>query len=150
MTHRSKPAGHWNDSASSPTGSRFCSTVSASSGAPIPAHGWWYPSIAFRRRSPLSLRTPKASVRRARPSPRWFDLIEASGLVSADNLRFLTVDRLAALGRWQELADLPWFRDLSRTRRPRRITEHLLESLWRTHMESADAVLGPADALGRF
>lgn len=83
-------------------------------------------------------------------SQRLFDLIEASSLVSADNLRFLTVDRLAALGRWQELADLVWFRDLSQARRPRRITEHLLESLWRSHMESADAFAGPADALRRF
>ena len=41
--------------------------------------------------------------------------IESIGLLSADNLRFLQVDRLASLGRWQELAGLPTFRDLART-----------------------------------
>ena len=62
------------------------------------------------------------------------------GLLSADNLRFLQVDRLASLGRWQELAGLPTFHDLARSRRPRRISEELLEALWRTRIASDDGV----------
>ena len=83
-------------------------------------------------------------------SGRLLASIEATGLLSPDNLRFLEVDRVASLGRWQELAGLPTFRDLARTRRPRRISEHLLEALWRTQIASDDGVTTAQEALDRF
>ena len=83
-------------------------------------------------------------------SGRLLASIEAVGLLSADNLRFLQVDRLASLGRWQELAGLPMFRDLARTRRPRRISEELMEALWRTRIASDDGVTTAQQALDRL
>ena len=72
------------------------------------------------------------------------------GLLSADNLRFLQVDRLASLGRWEELAGLPMFRDLARSRRPRRISEQLMEALWRARIASDDGITSAQQALERF
>jgi hypothetical protein len=83
-------------------------------------------------------------------SGRLLTSIEGLGLLSADNLRFLQVDRLAALGRWQELAGLPMFRDLARTRRPRRISEELMEALWRARIASDDGATSADQALDRF
>ena len=83
-------------------------------------------------------------------SGRLLASLEGIGLLSADNLRFLKVDRLASLGRWQELAGLPMFRDLARTRRPRRISEELMEALWRSRIASDDGVTSAQQALDRF
>jgi hypothetical protein len=83
-------------------------------------------------------------------SGRLLASIERAGLLSAENLRFLQVDRLASLGRWQELAGLPMFRDLARTRRPRRISEELMEALWRARIASDDGVTSAQQALERF
>ena len=83
-------------------------------------------------------------------SGRLLASIESVGLLSADNLRFLQVDRLASLGRWPELAELPTFHDLARSRRPRRISEELLEALWRTRIASDDGVTTARQALDRF
>jgi hypothetical protein len=83
-------------------------------------------------------------------SGRLLASIEGTGLLSADNLRFLKVDRLAALGRWQELAELPMFRDLARARRPQRISEELMEALWRSRIASDDGVASAQQALDRF
>ena len=83
-------------------------------------------------------------------SGRLLASIESVGLLSADNLRFLQVDRLASLGRWPELAGLPTFHDLARSRRPRRISEELLEALWRTRIASDDGVTTARQALDRF
>jgi hypothetical protein len=83
-------------------------------------------------------------------SGRLLASIEGLGLLSADNIRFLQVERLASLGRWPELAALPTFRDLARSRRPRRISEELLEALWRTRIASDDGVTTARQALDRF
>ena len=83
-------------------------------------------------------------------SGRLLASIESAGLLSADNLRFLLVDRLASLGRWPELAELPMFRDLARTRRPRRISEELMEALWRARIASDDGVTTAQQAVDRF
>lgn len=83
-------------------------------------------------------------------SGRLLASIEGVGLLSSDNLRFLQVDRLASLGRWQELAGLPMFRDLARTRRPRRISEELMEALWRARIASDDGVTSAQQAMDRF
>jgi len=88
--------------------------------------------------------------RDAAGSGRLLASIEDAGLLSADSLRYLRVDRLASLGRWQELADLPIFRDLTRSRRPRRISEELMEALWRARIVADDGVTSIGQALDRF
>jgi hypothetical protein len=55
-----------------------------------------------------------------------------TGELSAENLRFLTVELLACFGRWQEMAALPWIRLLTVARRPRSVTESLLQMIWWT------------------
>jgi hypothetical protein len=76
--------------------------------------------------------------------------IEAAGVLSADNLRFLRVDRLASLARWQELADDPTFGELARVRRPRRISEQLMEALWVARIASDEGVTSARQALDHF
>ncbi|MCQ3813598.1 MAG: hypothetical protein KTU85_04160 [Acidimicrobiia bacterium] len=76
--------------------------------------------------------------------------IEATGQFSSENLRFLQVERLGRLGYWQELSGLPWFADLARTRRPRRISEHMLESVWRANFDEAAVGADPNVAFEGF
>lgn len=83
-------------------------------------------------------------------SARLLERLEATGLVGSENLRFLVVERLARLGRWAELAELPWFRELARARRPLRISEHLLEALWRAEFADPALVLAPDAARAHF
>jgi hypothetical protein len=88
--------------------------------------------------------------RDAEASDRILAQIEATSSLSADNLRFLHVDRLASLGRWQELADLPTFADMARSRRPRRISEELMEALWIARIEAESGVTSAQQALRRY
>jgi hypothetical protein len=83
-------------------------------------------------------------------SERLLERIEATGLLASENLRFLRVERLARLGRWPELGMLPWFADMTRARRPRYITEHLLEALWRREFDDVALITDPGAALRRF
>lgn len=76
--------------------------------------------------------------------------VDATGQVGAENLRFLRVERLARLGHWAEVAELPWFETLARARRPRRITEHLLEALWRQEFDEAAIASDPNVAWEHF
>jgi hypothetical protein len=76
--------------------------------------------------------------------------IDGTGRIGSENLRFLRVDRLALLGRWRELGALPWFTDLARARRPVRISEHLLEALWRDNFDEAGVAASPEAALSAF
>jgi hypothetical protein len=83
-------------------------------------------------------------------SERLLERIEATGFLASENLRFLRVERLAKLSRWHELGSLPWFGDLGRARRPRHITEHLLEALWRREFDDAGVIAVPGAAVRRF
>lgn len=76
--------------------------------------------------------------------------IESTGYVGSENLRFLRVERLARLGYWHELASLAWFDELSRARRPVRITEHLLETIWRVYFDEAAIAADPESARAKF
>ena len=80
----------------------------------------------------------------------WLGELRAGGRLSAENLVFLEIQRLAAFRRWHELAALPQVAWLTSMRRPRRITALLIEALWQT--EFADFVVrGDASgALVRF
>lgn len=65
---------------------------------------------------------------------RWLNEIRACGRLSAENLVFLEIERLAAFGHWHALATLPQIELLSKMRRPRHITALLIEALWRTEL----------------
>ena len=69
----------------------------------------------------------------------WLGELRAGGRLSAENLVFLEIERLAAFGRWHELAALPQMTLILLMRRPRHITALLIEALWRTEFaEFAD------------
>ncbi len=114
-----------------------------------------------------SVRASTPSLRRGAPDPLGFLLrdfylaldradadasaellsrIEGTGLVANENLRFLRVDRLARLGHWRELGALPWFAELTRARRPIRISEHLLEAVWILNFDDAAVATNPEAA----
>ncbi len=60
--------------------------------------------------------------------------VRLTGRLSAENLRFLKIELLGALGRWDELRDLDFLGDLLRARRPKAINEYLIEMIWRTEV----------------
>ena len=83
-------------------------------------------------------------------SAALIERIDLAGALSLDNLRFLRVERLARLSRWTELERLPWFADLARARRPRHVSEYLLEGLWWAHFGEAVLQPGAGHALRHF
>ena len=62
--------------------------------------------------------------------------IGVTGRLSALNLLFLKVERLARFEHWDQLEQLEEFEDLAIRQRPRRISEKLLEALWHTRLSS--------------
>lgn len=56
--------------------------------------------------------------------------IDDLGLLSRENRRFLEIEYLAESERWNELVARPYFGELPRVRRPRLITEYMLEAIW--------------------
>lgn len=83
--------------------------------------------------------------------------LRLTGQLSAENLRFLTVEMLGSLERWRELRDLPYLPDLLRARRPRVVNEILLEMLWWTEIAELCAtghaprdIYASADLAGRY
>ena len=64
----------------------------------------------------------------------WWGELRTGGRLSAENLVFLEIERLAAFGRWQDLAALPQLSLLMPGRRPHRITILIVEALWRTEL----------------
>lgn len=73
--------------------------------------------------------------------------LRLTGQLSAENLRFLTIEMLGRLERWRELRNLPYLTDLLRSRRPRIINEVLLEMLWWTEIAELCATGQPAQAV---
>ena len=53
---------------------------------------------------------------------RLLDDIRLTGQVSAENLRFLNIEYLAAFGRWTEMRTMPHIDALVKVRRPRVVT----------------------------
>lgn len=88
--------------------------------------------------------------RDSRLSDQLLSRIENTGLVGSENLRFLRVERLAGLGYWSELAGIAWFEDLARARRPLRITEHLLQAVWRSEFDESAIAANPGAAASQF
>lgn len=76
--------------------------------------------------------------------------VEAAGLLSRDNIRFLKLERLARLSRWTDVARLPWLVDLAKARVPRYIAEFLLEALWWVHFGDAAVTAVAGQGLRHF
>lgn len=72
------------------------------------------------------------------------DALRETGSLSRENLRFLQVELLARFERWPELVSLPYFAELQKVRRPRRVSELMLEALW--HVEVLRSGRPPAEA----
>lgn len=64
-------------------------------------------------------------------SERWLQELRDGGRLGAENLLFLQVERLATLGRWDELFLHPQWSLLRQLRRPRQITARMIETLCR-------------------
>lgn len=85
------------------------------------------------------------------------DDIQLTGRLSAENIRFLTVEMFGGLRRWAELRDLPFVTELLRARRPRAVNEILLEMVWHTELaglvsagKSAAEVFAETDLGARY
>ena len=81
---------------------------------------------------------------------RWLGELRAGGRLSAENLIFMEVERLAAFERWFELASMPQIALLRSMRKPRHITALLIEALWRTELADFAARGDAAGAIERF
>ncbi|NGY65062.1 hypothetical protein G7043_39730 [Lentzea sp. NEAU-D13] len=71
--------------------------------------------------------------------------LQQCGQLSAENLRFLEVEKLARLERWRDLRLLPYLAELLRARRPRAVNEALLEMLWWTEVAELAVNRSPAE-----
>ena len=80
-------------------------------------------------------------------SQRWLTEINQSGRLSAENLKFLEIERLGAHGQWDQLALHPQLPLLTAIRRPRRITGLLVEALWRAELAKYFSAKQPAEAV---
>ena len=59
-----------------------------------------------------------------------YEAIDRLGLLSRENRRFLEVEYLAESERWLDLVKKPYFSELPVVRRPRLVTEYLLDAVW--------------------
>jgi hypothetical protein len=64
-------------------------------------------------------------------SEKWLQELRDGGRLSAENLLFLQIERLAALGCWEELFLHPQWSLLRQLRRPRQVTARMIEALYR-------------------
>lgn len=87
---------------------------------------------------------------------RLFEQLVLTGQLSAENIRFLTIELYARFGRWQEMVDLPYIAVLAQARRPRVVTESMLQMIWATQvathlgLASVASVFASQDVLGRY
>ena len=56
--------------------------------------------------------------------------IRLTGFVSAENARYLKIEYLAAFGRWAEMRAMPHIETLLKARRPKAVSEALLQMVW--------------------
>ncbi|WP_435741655.1 protein DpdD [Nocardioides sp. SYSU DS0663] len=84
------------------------------------------------------------------------DRVALDGRVSAENLRYLRIEYLAAFGRWAEMRAMPHIGALLQARRPRVISETLIRMIWWAELagpeyqsaKAAFATRGVMDAFG--
>lgn len=68
--------------------------------------------------------------------------IESTGLMRGDNIEFLRVHRLASFDHWEKIYKSDKFDDLTRTRRSKLVSEHLLRALWAREFASIEVAKG--------
>ncbi len=73
------------------------------------------------------------------------DEIILTGHVSAENLRHLRLEYLAAFERWAEMRALPHLRTMLQARRPRAVSETLMRMVWWTELVGTES-LSPRQA----
>lgn len=87
---------------------------------------------------------------------RLFDQLVLTGQLSAENIRFLTIELYSCFGRWPEMADLPYIAVLMQARRPRVVTESMLQMVWATQVSThlglatVASVFASQNVLGRY
>lgn len=67
-------------------------------------------------------------------SEKWLQELRDGGRLSAENLLFLQIERLASSGRWEELFFHPQWSLLRQLRRPRQVTARMIEALYRVKL----------------
>lgn len=83
------------------------------------------------------------------------DEIRLNGNVSAENLRYLRIELLGGFGRWAEMRALQHLRPLLQARRPRVVSETLLQMVWWTELvglenRSPQTAFVERDVMGTF
>jgi hypothetical protein len=63
-----------------------------------------------------------------------YDSLQRLGTLSQENMRFLQIELLAGQHRWDALVGLPYFQELQKIRRPRTVSEFMLEAIWQTRI----------------
>lgn len=76
--------------------------------------------------------------------------IEATGQLSAQNIIFLRIRRLAGLRNFRQIMDLPELATILSIRRPARVTAALFDALYATELAAFEAADDPAAALEHF
>jgi hypothetical protein len=83
-------------------------------------------------------------------SEQWLQELKDDGRLSAENLLFLQIERLAAFGRWEELFLHPQWSLLRQLRRPRQVTARMIEAIYRVKLVPFIERKEPAEAVAFF
>lgn len=76
--------------------------------------------------------------------------LRTGGYLDSTNLLFLEVRRLAALGAWSAILDLPDLGGLLQMRRPRRVTQALVRAVYHNELHAFAAAPYAAEAVAHF
>jgi hypothetical protein len=76
--------------------------------------------------------------------------LRAAGKLSASNLLFLEIRRLAACGNWDAVLALPELDSLLAIARPRRVTEALIRAVYCSRLRGFEKENRPAEAVAHF
>lgn len=112
------------------------------------------PHREFTRRRPTGrvLRDFELALRQrnAVESEALLDELDRDGHLNEQNLTFLQLRRLAALGRHQELLDQPTVDPVVQLRPPLRVAEVLIDAVYHVHLAPAEVAGDAQSALTRF
>ena len=86
---------------------------------------------------------------------RLLDEVQLTGQLSAENLRYLRLEHLAAFERWADMRKQPHIQTLLKARRPRAVSETLLRMVWWTELtgvenQSAQTAFVERDVIGTY
>ena len=83
-------------------------------------------------------------------SDKWLQELKDGGRLSAENLLFLQIERLATFGRWEELFLHPQWSLLRQLRRPRQVTARMIEAIYQVKLAPFIERKEPAEAVAFF